>query len=158
VIPRALAALDRGVEWLLLALLAALVAVNGLQVVWRFVLDSPLSWVLEVSILGMVWATMLSGYIGVRRNSHLSADFLGLAASPRVRAGLEIAALVLSLGFLATWGWTSLVVVDAMEGIPFTSIPLTQPVLYASLPVGAALMALAAVAALWQRAAALRNG
>ena len=71
---------------LLGAILAVLVAIGGLQVVFRFVLDNPLAWVLEVSVILMVWATMLSGYVGVRRNSHLSADFLGLAMSPP-RAG-----------------------------------------------------------------------
>jgi TRAP-type C4-dicarboxylate transport system permease small subunit len=50
---------------------------------------------------------------------------------------------VLCLAFLAVYGWTSLAVIDAMEGIPFTSIPLTQPAMYWSLPAGAVLMALA---------------
>jgi TRAP-type C4-dicarboxylate transport system permease small subunit len=55
-----------------------LVAIRGLQVVFRFVLDNPLAWVLEVSVILMVRATMLPDYLGVRRNSHLSADFLGV--------------------------------------------------------------------------------
>ena len=50
---------------------------------------------------------------------------------------------MLCLAFLAVYGWTSLDVIDAMEGIPFTSIPVTQPALYWSLPIGAVLMALA---------------
>lgn len=138
-----LRALDRAVETLLMLLLAALVGVGGLQVVWRFVLDDPLAWVLEVSVIGMVWATMLSGYVGVRRNSHLSADFLGMAMAARTRWWLDAAVMLLCLVFLATYGWTSLAVVDAMDGIPFTSIPLEQPALYWSLPAGALLMALA---------------
>ena len=73
------------VEFTLGAILAVLVAIGGLQVVFRFVLDNPLAWVLEVSVILMVWATMLSGYVGVRRNSHLSADFLGLSMRPRTR-------------------------------------------------------------------------
>jgi TRAP-type C4-dicarboxylate transport system permease small subunit len=139
----ALRGLDRFVEFLLFAILAALVAIGGLQVVWRFVLNSPLAWVLEVSVILMVWATMLSGYIGVRRNSHLSADFVGLSMHLRTRWLLDGFTLLLCLVFLAVYGWTSLAVIDAMDGIPFTSIPLTQPSLYWSLPVGAALMAVA---------------
>ena len=135
--------LDRIIEFVLLAILVALVVIGGLQVVWRFVLNNPLAWVLEASVILLVWATMLSGYVGVRRNSHLSADFLGLAMRPRARWLLDLVTLLLCLVFLAVYGWTSLVVIDAMEGIPFTSIPVTQPVLYWSLPVGAVLMALA---------------
>ena len=148
----ALRALDRLVEFLLFAILATLVGVGGLQVVWRFVLNSPLAWVLEVSVILMVWATMLSGYIGVRRNSHLSADFVGLSMRPRTRWLLDAFTLLLCLVFLAAYGWTSLDVIDAMEGIPFTSIPVTQPALYWSLPVGAALMALAVLARLGEHA------
>lgn len=141
----ALRLLDKAVEWLLGGLLAVLVLIGGAQVVARYVVGNPLSWVIEASILLMVWATMLAGYTGVRRNVHLSADFAGLSMSPRVRWWLQAASLVLCLVFVAVYGIGSLKVVDAMEGIPFTSLPLTQPVLYASLPAGAALMALALV-------------
>ena len=145
--------LDRLIELSLLAILAALVGIGGLQVVWRFVLNDPLAWVLEVSVILMVWATMLSGYVGVRRNAHLSADFAGLSMRPRVRWLLDLLTLLLCLVFLAVYGWTSLAVIDAMEGIPFTSIPLTQPALYWSLPVGAVLMALAFLVRLREHAA-----
>ena len=139
----ALRVLDKAVEWLLGGLLGVLVLIGGAQVVARYVLGSPLSWVIEASILLMVWATMLAGYTGVRRNVHLSADFAGLRMSNRTRWRLEAASLVLCLVFVAVYGFGSLKVVDAMEGIPFTSLPLTQPLLYASLPASAALMGLA---------------
>lgn len=138
--------LDIAVEWLLAALLAVLVLIGGAQIVWRFVLGSPLSWVIEVSILLMVWATMLAGYVGVRRNVHLSADFTGFQARPRLRWWLDLASLVLCLVFVGTYGIASFQVIDAMDGIPFTSIPVGQPVLYWSLPAGALLMALALLA------------
>jgi TRAP-type transport system small permease protein len=153
-----LRALDRGIEFLLGALLAALVVIGGLQIVCRFVLGSPLAWVLEVSVILMVWATMLSGFIGVRRNTHLSADFVGLAMPARTRWWLDLLVVLLCLAFLAVYGWSSLTVVDAMDGIPFTSIPLSQPVLYWSLPVGAALMALAFIARLFEHAAVRPRG
>lgn len=141
--PGALGLLDKAIEWLLAGLLAVLVLIGAAQVVARYLLGNPLSWVIEASVLLMVWATMLAGYTGVRRNIHLSADFAGFGMRPRTRWWLDAASLVLCLAFVAVYGFGSLKVVDAMEGIPFTSLPLTQPVLYASLPVGAALMALA---------------
>ena len=135
--------LDQAVEWLLAAVLAVLVAIGGAQVVYRFALNSPLSWVEEVSIVLMVWATLLCGYVGVRRNIHLSADFAGFDMKPGTRWALELVGLVLCLVFVGVYGVSSLKVIDAMDGIPFTSIPLKQPVLYWSLPVSAVLMAVA---------------
>lgn len=137
--------LDRLVEWLLALVLAALVVIGTAQVVWRFVLESPLSWALESSVFLLVWATMLSGYVGVRRNAHLSADFLGLQMGPRARWRLQVLGLALSLLFVAVYGWGSMAVIDAMDGIPFTALPITQPALYWSLPVSAVLMAVALV-------------
>lgn len=135
--------LDRAVEALLGAILAALVAINGAQVVWRYALGNPLTWSLEASIVLLVWGTMLSGYIGVRRNTHLSADFLGIAWGGRTQRYRDIACLALSLVFTAAYGWFSIEVIDAMAGIGFTSIPIGQPALYAALPVSAVLIAIA---------------
>ena len=137
--------LDRAVEVALGVVLAALVGIGGAQVVWRYALGSPLTWSLEASIVLLVWATMLSGYLGVRRNSHLSADFLGVAWSARMRRGRDVLCIVLSLVFVGAYGWFSLEVIDAMAGIGFVSIPLGQPALYAALPVSAVLMAVALV-------------
>ena len=143
VVTRMLTTLDGVVEWLLALVLALLVVIGGAQVLLRFVFHSPLSWALESSVILLVWATLLSGYVGVRRDCHLSADFLGLQMSSFARWRLQVASLVLCLVFVAVYGWTSMVVIDAMEGIPFTSLPITQPVLYWSLPISAVLMAIA---------------
>jgi TRAP-type C4-dicarboxylate transport system permease small subunit len=142
--------LDRLVEALLTAVLALLVIIGGAQIVWRFVLNNPLSWAIETSIILMVWATMLSGYVGVRRNVHLSADFAGMSLRPAARWYLDLVSLLLCGVFVAVYGWASLVVIDSMEGIPFTSIPVTQPALYWSLPVSAVLMALALLDRMWR--------
>lgn len=142
--------LDRVVGALLTAVLALLVIIGGAQIVWRFVLNNPLSWAIETSIILMVWATMLSGYVGVRRNVHLSADFAGMTLKPATRWYLDLTSLLLCGVFVAVYGWASMTVIDSMEGIPFTSIPATQPALYWSLPVSAVLMALALLDRLWR--------
>lgn len=137
--------LDRLVETLLGVVLAVLVLVGVGQVLGRLLFSNPLAWALEASIVLLVWATMLAGYVGVRRNSHLSADFAGIAFSARTRWRLELAGLLLCVGFTLTYGWVSFRVIDAMDGIPFAALPVGQPVLYWSLPVSAALMVVAFV-------------
>lgn len=148
VVAQALRALDRTVETLLGVVLAVLVLIGGAQVLGRYLLATPMAWAMEASIVLMVWATMLAGYVGVRRNVHLSADFAGLAMKPVTRWMFELASLLLCVVFVCVYGWTSLVVIDAMEGIPFTALPVTQPVLYWSLPASAVLMLVAFAARL----------
>ncbi len=143
--------LDRAVETLLALALVALLVIGTAQVVLRVVISHPLPWALEASIVLLVWATMLSGYVGVRRDIHLSADFLGWSGEGRLRQIRDGFGAVLCLVFVATYGISSLKVIDAMDGIPFAALPFEQPVLYWSLPVGAALMALALLARLASR-------
>lgn len=147
--------LDRAVETALGLLAVALVATAFAQVVARYVFSRPFTWVLELDVLLLVWATLLAGYLGVRRNAHMAVDFLVARWRPANRRRAALASLALSLAFVALLGWKSFEVIDAMDGIAFTSIPLGQPVMYWALPVGSALMLLALAQALRER---LRRG
>lgn len=135
--------LDRAVEAILGLLLVALIATAGGQVIARYLLSRPFSWVLELDVLLLVWATLLSGYIGVRRNMHMAVDFCVAPLAVPLRKLATLASLALSALFCVVFGWTSFQVIDAMDGIPFASLAVGQPWLYWSLPVGAALMLVA---------------
>ena len=137
--------LDRTVEGLIGVLLVALVVTAFGQVVARYVFNRPFTWVLETDIFLMIWATFLSGYVGVRRDCHLRVDYFleRMALSTRRRATLV--ARLLSVAFVAVLGVKSFDIIRAMEGIGFTSIPVGQDLLYWSLPVGSGLMLIALV-------------
>lgn len=138
--------LDRAVEAVLGLLLAALIFTAGGQVIARYLFSRPFSWVLELDVLILVWATLLSGYVGVRRNLHMAVDFCVAPLAAPLRKLATLASLALSALFCAIFGWTSFEVIDAMDGIPFTSLALGQPWLYWPLPAGAALMLVALAA------------
>jgi TRAP-type C4-dicarboxylate transport system permease small subunit len=136
-------ALDRAVEVLIgLGFVALIVTAFG-QVVGRYLLSYSLAWVLEFDVLVLVWVTLLSGYVGVRRNLHMAVDFCITGLSPANRRRMAIANHLLCALFVAVFGWHSFAVIDSMQGIPFASLPVAQPALYWSLPVGAALMLIA---------------
>jgi TRAP-type C4-dicarboxylate transport system permease small subunit len=137
--------LDRAVEVLIGVLLVALVVTAFGQVVARYVFGRPFTWVLETDIFLMIWATFLSGYVGVRRDSHLRVDYVLERMTRRQRRRATLTARFLSLAFVVVLGVKSFEVIRAMDGIDFTSIPLGMDVLYWSLPVGSGLMALALI-------------
>ena len=146
--------LDRAVEFLIGLLLVALVVTAFGQVVARYVFGRPFTWVLEADIFLMVWATFLSGYLGVRRDAHLRVDYFLERMTPATRRRTALAARLLSIAFVAVLGVKSFDVIGAMEGITFTSIPLGQALLYWALPIGSALMLIALVEGLvrdWPR-------
>lgn len=137
--------LDRAVETMLALLLLALIATVFAQVIARYVFAQPFSWVLELDVLLLVWLTMLSGYVGVRRGTHIASDFALRSASSVTRHRFAIAVQLLCAMFVALAGWKSLENIDAMKGMPLASLPLEQPVIYWSLPVGMGLMVVATV-------------
>lgn len=146
--------LDRVVEAAIGALLVVLVATALAQVVARYVFARPFTWVLELDILLMVWATFLSGYAGVRRDAHLRVTYLLDRMTPAGRRRARLSGHVLAIVFVAVLGLRSFDVIRAMDGIDFTALPIGQAVLYWTVPVSSALMLLALVHALaseWRR-------
>jgi C4-dicarboxylate transporter DctQ subunit len=140
--------LDRAVETLLGLLALALAGTAFAQVLARYVFSSAFTWVLELDVLLLVWLTLLSGYVGVRRGSHMASDFALGRLSAAARRRLAIVSQLLCAAFVALAGWKSFDIIDAMQGMAFASIPVGQPALYWSLPVGMGLMLLAIAAAI----------
>ncbi len=138
--------LDRAVEGAIALIALALVSTAFGQVVARYAFSRPFTWMLELDVLLLVWLTLLSGYVGVRRGTHMASDFALGRLSAAARRRLALASQLLCAAFVALAGWKSFEIIDAMEGMAFVSIPLGQPALYWSLPVGMGLM-LAAIAA-----------
>lgn len=135
--------LDRAVETAIGAIAVALIATAFAQVVARYVFAHSFAWVLEIDILLLVWMTLLSGYLGVRRRAHMAADFLVERLAARARRRFALAVQGLCAFLVVVVGWASLEIVESMQGMYFVSVPVEQTVLYASLPVGMALMLLA---------------
>jgi TRAP-type C4-dicarboxylate transport system permease small subunit len=141
-----LRALDRAVEALLGLIAVALIATAFGQVVARYVFSRPFTWVLELGVLLVVWAAMLAGYLGVRRNAHMAVDMLVARASAANRRRIALVNQALCMMFVGLCGWKSLDVIEAMQGMRFTSIPLELPVMYWALPAGCGLMLVALAA------------
>lgn len=90
--------LDKIIEILLYLLMIILVSVTFLQVFYRFVLKTPISWSQEVVKTCFVWIIFLGAAIAVREQTHLSMDIvvphLRGAAQKIVRAGIYVISLV----------------------------------------------------------------
>jgi TRAP-type C4-dicarboxylate transport system permease small subunit len=73
---RLLDQIDRIVLFLLVIVLTVMVVVGTMQVVWRYLLTSSLSWSEELMRFLYVWATMLGLCCGIRRQSFAKIDNL----------------------------------------------------------------------------------
>jgi len=121
--------IDRGVEYGVAAIFAAMCAVGLLQVFNRFVLNRSLSWSEEFQIFAHIWIVFLAIPIAYRRGAHLSMDSLR-AKLPR-RAGIAFDYLIeaLWIWFAVSLAWLSWRVagVAKLQYSPGLEIPMSYP-------------------------------
>lgn len=58
-------------------LLATLVITMAAQVIWRYVLQSPLSWSEEIARLAMIWLTFIAAGFVTAKRQHIAVDLIG---------------------------------------------------------------------------------
>lgn len=142
-----------GVSFWLARLSAAVVVVMAAgfviallaQVVFRYVLNIPLSWSEELATFLFVWSTVLAASYGVRHQEHLRLTFLQdvLPEAPKRALEAVCQVLIVIFGlFLVKEGWRLADLVWTN-----TSAAIGYPVgyLYISIPVAGGLIALHAL-------------
>jgi len=123
-------------------LIAATVAVTFLQVVFRYGLDSSLSWSEEFSRYAFIWAIFLGAGSVARRGQHMAVDSLRGILPGRPRHALEIAIAAVGIAFFAVFGYAAVLLADNAIGQISTALQIPIAIVYASAPLGAALTVL----------------
>ena len=112
------------IAWLCMLLaglaLVAIVVTFGWLVWGRYVLNDTPTWVEQSSLLLISYITFLGAAVGVRRNSHLSIDFVREMFPPVPRKVMRYLAdiLVIVFGALMAWEGYGLVVTNVDRAIP----------------------------------------
>lgn len=107
---RALDALDRATQALLVVVVAVMVTVVSAQVVARYGFNTGIGWADEVSRLAFVWCVFLGIAVAVKARAHIGITLL-TDALPGAAAGLLRRAMLLaSAGLSAVVAWQSIVI------------------------------------------------
>lgn len=132
--------LNLGIKHFLNLLMAVLVTVVFLQVIFRFVLGSPLAWTEEVARYSLIWLTFLGAAYAMSLKAHIGMEFfVNLFRTPGKKA-LYILASIASLMFFL------LMVVEgynlAMQGMAQSSPVLRIPMgaIYMIIPISGAVL------------------
>ena len=120
---------DRGVEYCVAAIFAAMCAVGLLQVFNRFVLNRSLSWSEEFQIFCHIWIVFLAIPIAYRRGAHLSVESLRGMLPARVGRIFDFLIELLWVWFAVALTWLSWRVseVAKLQGSPGLEIPMSYP-------------------------------
>jgi len=149
--------MDRVVGWGLAACLATMTGVVFVSVIFRYMLNSPLSWGEELASLLFAWITFVGAYVGFRARSHIAIDTLVVFLPGWVRQGIARLVDVAVLLLLGLFVWQGVGLCLKTWSLEFPAMEISRGYLYLSLPVGASLMGVAVVEAWWERRAARRR-
>jgi len=144
-------AVRRSVEILVVFLFSILTIAVFVQVVARYVFNSPPAWTEELARFCQVWIILLASSICIRKGSHLAVDYIGPSLKPRVRKALSVMTGALIVGYsvvVTIWG-IRLMAVGLLQVSP--AMQVNMAVVYAVFPVGGALMVVEATVATLRR-------
>jgi TRAP-type transport system small permease protein len=137
--------LDRAVEWLVAALVAAMVVAGVLQIANRFVLNISLSWSEELQRYLHIWIVFLAVPIGYRRGAHLGMNMLFERLPPLAQRSLVIAQELLWLVLAVAIAWFATRIMAVAQNQTSSSLGVTMDKVYLAQVVGGAYLALVAV-------------
>ncbi len=135
-----LSILDRvesSLEWIDTVAIFALWIVAISEVFFRDVLNSPLTWSLDVTLLIMIWMTMIGSGSGVRSDLHIKVAFFIDGFSEKIKKILEI----ISFGVIFYFGIYMILGSYSMAILPgiIADLGISNAFLYIPVMIGGAI-------------------
>lgn len=131
---------ERALEWLVIALMAALAVEVTVGVVFRTI-GAALVWYDEVAAILLAWLTFYGSALAAAKRGHISCPELVAMLPPAPRTAITILVEVIVIGFYALIGWMGWRVLEVLEFDYLVSLP-EIPVMYIQsvIPISAAMI------------------
>lgn len=128
-------------EVLTCTFLAVTVLMTFVQVFYRFVLSTPLSWSQEVLMISFVWFVLFGAALSVKHKEHLKIDLLD-RASPALKKIFKIAELLVIFVFIAVFVYYGIILVsdNLKSGQNVGFLPLKVAYVYLAIPISGLFM------------------
>lgn len=123
-------------------LLGGICLVMVAQVVFRFLLKTPLAWSDELATYSFVWLALLGSTVGVRENAHIGVDAVVRLFPPVHRRRIAFASLTLVAAFLVVLVKLGLDLLGRVGDQRSAALGIAVFWVYLAIPVTAGLMVL----------------
>ncbi|HZK86288.1 MAG TPA: TRAP transporter small permease [Desulfosporosinus sp.] len=132
--------LDNIVENIIFITTAGFVLISFLQVIFRYVLNSSLSWSEELCRYLFVWTVFLGSAVGVFQSKHVSVDIMEKIVPDKIKPYYFLLIHVIVGLFSLFLGYVGLQM--AMKSMTQTSPAMQIPLgyIYLAIPIGCSLM------------------
>lgn len=141
---------DRFACFMCIALFMTILVVLIMQVTFRYILNSPLTWTEELSRILYIWACYMGATVAFRRGNHVTIMFLRDRLPRCFIRPLMLSIQAISLFFfivLAILGASLAIRSHSTEAI---TLPIPWSVIYLATPIAAVIMALQTIEAFWK--------
>lgn len=95
----------RAARAITIALLALMVAINGLEIVARGLADRSFTWVQEISILAAMWVYFYAYALIAKDEAYIRVDFVANLVGPTARRAMGVFARLATLAFHGVVLW-----------------------------------------------------
>ena len=123
-------------------LMALMVVDVFLQVLFRFVIERPLSWTEEVSRYLFVWIVWIGSAIVMAEKGHVGIDILIKKFSPAWQRFLEILIYLIFLFSASAMAYFGFALAKMNMNQPSAALRMPMGIPYAAIPIAAVLMIL----------------
>ena len=145
--------LNRVTEFVVAILLAATVIVTLLQVLFRYGLDSSLSWSEELARYVFIWTIFLGMASATRRGEHMAVTALSTVVPAGALRSLAALIIAICLIFFGVVLYTTVILTSNAIPQLSTALEISVSLVYVSAPIGALLTTLHLLNGLVQLAA-----
>jgi TRAP-type C4-dicarboxylate transport system permease small subunit len=129
-------------RWLLIVLLAAMVAVVFANVCMRYLLGSSVIWSEEVARHLMIWLTFVGRGLALRSGAQIGIDTLQDALPPRAARALRWALALAMLALFVALAWYGVDYALRTRFQTSAALGISMMYVYIGMPIGCALLAL----------------
>ena len=118
------------------AMMIFLTVLIGVNVVSRFVLNSPIAWQYEATLVCLSWVVFIGMSITFRKDEHMRLTFVANALPEKFRPIWIVIMDLFVLAFLVAGGICSISVVQNAMPTLYQTIPVSRGLFYMPFPIG----------------------
>ncbi len=147
---RLTALLDRWVCHACVLLFMAILVTMVLQVTFRYVLSTPLTWTEELARYLYIWACFLGAPVALRRGNHVTIVFVAERLPRSLNRPVALGCQVLALVFLVQLAIQGAILTVRSHTVEAITLPIPWSAIYLAAPLSAVLMILEMIEAVWR--------
>lgn len=131
---RFLKAFDRVLDVSCVVAFVAMMIILCLQIFYRYVLSSPLTWSTPLSMFFFIWAIWLGGAAGIRDRTQIRVELADIYLPHSVNRFLTPAISLMCCAFLVLVIAKSFVIIQLQSSAIYDTLPFSRDVLFMVVP------------------------